>query len=475
MNLKHPRPSPAKSPPNTASALVFAVLFALAMFFAYQAPVFAAPSISQPNGIVHESAEDLRVKVLGGWVSIARTWAVENVATGGGKWYFNAAWADLQFTYDSLDGSVKSINRLDSQYDKGGNGVYIFYKQDFIKAITAPDPANPAKTIITGWRWYNTAGDWITYNKDGRITGYGDRNNIQVSFELDSQSRPLTIKDHFGSVLLSFTYTGDKITRITDRANRQVLYGWSGNDLAQVTDVLGNITRYEYTPATVVGGGGVTGSIGNASGGAPNATTKGGRVEPATTLASIIVGSGGSIPVPLVDISGQTLAKNLAAIIDPEGRRTSFTYVGGNRVAKMTDPEGYDTTYETLYDKGKRQWTVTTKYATGRRTDVVHNALGEVVRSDLGTRTLSLMTKESDNIDVVTDERGYRTRNEYDSKRNLLKVTNPDGSSISSTYDPVYSKPRTRTDEAGIKTAWELLRTPLPSHFVPNWQRTILV
>ena len=182
MNLKHPRPSPAKSPPNTASALVFAVLFSLAMFFAYQAPVFAAPSISQPNGIVHESAEDLRVKVLGGWVSIARTWAVENVATGGGKWYFNAAWADLQFTYDSLDGSVKSINRLDSQYDKGGNGVYIFYKQDFIKAITAPDPANPAKTIITGWRWYNTAGDWITYNKDGRITGYGDRNNIQVSF-----------------------------------------------------------------------------------------------------------------------------------------------------------------------------------------------------------------------------------------------------------------------------------------------------
>ena len=79
----------------------------LALLLAYQTPATAAPTISQPNGIVHESAEDLRVKVLGGWVTIARTWSVENVATGGGKWISNPAWADLQFTYDSLDGSVK--------------------------------------------------------------------------------------------------------------------------------------------------------------------------------------------------------------------------------------------------------------------------------------------------------------------------------------------------------------------------------
>ena len=63
------------------------------------------------------------------------------------------------------------------------------------------------------------------------------------------------------------------------------------------------------------------------------------------------------------------------------------------------------------------------------------------------------MVKESEKIKVITDERGYRTRNKYDSKRNLLKTTNPDGSSISTTYDPVYSKPRSRTDEAGIMTA----------------------
>ena len=231
--------------------LVFALsllCFLLAVFISTNTQ--AAPTVSQPNGVVHEAVEDLRVKVLGGWVTIARTYAVENVVLGGGKWYFNAAWADLQFTYDSLDGSVRSINRLDSQYDKGGNGIYIFYRQDFIKATP------------TGWRWYNTAGDWITYNAAGRITAYGDRNNIQVNFEFDSQNRPLTIKDHFGNIVFTYTYTADKLTKITDRANRQVQYSWTGSDLTQVTDVLGNNTRYEYVAAVVPTGSGATGSIG---------------------------------------------------------------------------------------------------------------------------------------------------------------------------------------------------------------------
>ena len=107
----------------------------------------SAATIKQPNGSVVDSNEDLRVKVLGGWVAIARSWGVDNVATGGGKWYFNPAWAELKFTFDSLDGSVKSIRRLDAAYVKGGNGIYLFAKQDFIKAVTAPDPANPTNAV----------------------------------------------------------------------------------------------------------------------------------------------------------------------------------------------------------------------------------------------------------------------------------------------------------------------------------------
>ena len=84
--------------------------------------------------------------------------------------------------------------------------------------------------------------------------------------------------------------------------------------------------------------------------------------------------------------------------------------------------------------------------------------LGRLTLALLSDRIVSrkwLSQPQRDNIDVITDERGYRTRKEYDSKRNLLKVTHPDGSSVISNYDPVYSKPRFRTDEAGVTTAWE--------------------
>ena len=370
-----------------------------------------AATVNQPNGTLLESREDLRVKVLGGWVVINRSWTVDNVATGGGKWHFNPAWAELKFTFDSLDGSVKSIRRIDAAYDKGGNGIYIFGKLDFIKAVTAPDPANPTKTIITGWRWYNTTGDWITYNKDGRITAYGDRNNIQVSFEIDANGQPSAIKDHSGNLVLSFTYAANKISRVTDRTNRQVQYTWVNNALTEVTDVLGNKTLYQYAAASVNG-------------------------------------------APTSDASGQLPDKNLTGITDQEGRLSQFTYTG-NRVAKMIDPMNNATTYTSNYDKGKRQWNVITDYPGGRRMEVTYNALGEAVKTDMGTRTIRQMVKTSPTSDIKIDERGNATRFDYDSRFNPIKITYPDGSSSSATYDAVYSNALTSTDEAGVLTTFE--------------------
>ena len=270
----------------------------------------SAATVKQPNGTLVESVEDLRIKVLGGSVAISRSWSVEDVATTGGKWYFNPAWADLKFTYDSLDGSVKSLRRLDAAYTKGGNGIFLFDKQDFIKAITAPDPMNAAKTIVTGWRWYNTRGNWITYNKDGRITAYGDRNNIQVSFETDTNGRPTIIKDHAGNTVMSFTYSGTQVSRITDRTGRNVQYTWVNNALTEVTDLLGYKTQYQYAAASLSG------------------------------------------PVP-ADTTGQRADKNLTAIIDSEGRKTQFSY-SGNRFdydskynpLNITDEAGILTTYD---------------------------------------------------------------------------------------------------------------------------------
>jgi hypothetical protein len=220
------------SPPNSLRhRRSFALIIASALVLLCQSFwVSAAPVIRQPNGSVVESAEDMRVQVVGGVVAIQRTWSVPDVTRGGGKWYINPYWAELRFTLDSVDGSVRSVSRLDAEYGKSGNGIYLFDRQDFISAITQPDPAFPndaTRTITVGWRYYNTRGDWVTYNALGYITAYGDRNNTLATFDLDANSRPQTIKDAQGGTLYTFTYTGAQLTRITDRSGRQVSYSWT--------------------------------------------------------------------------------------------------------------------------------------------------------------------------------------------------------------------------------------------------------
>ncbi len=141
-------------------------------------PHCSMAEVRLPNGEYTESTDDLKVKVLGGFVTVARSWT-------NGRWYINPAWADLKLTIDSLDGSVSALDRAGSIYERSGNGIFIFDKRFFIQ------------TTASGYRWYDQRGNWITYDANGHMTAYGDRNNVQVTFQLDTNgqrtqsSRPL--------------------------------------------------------------------------------------------------------------------------------------------------------------------------------------------------------------------------------------------------------------------------------------------
>jgi YD repeat-containing protein len=54
------------------------------------------------------------------------------------------------------------------------------------------------------------------------------------------------VKDTSGQVALSFEYTGNHVSKVTDRAGRSVLYSHSVDDLVSATDVLGKAEMYEY-------------------------------------------------------------------------------------------------------------------------------------------------------------------------------------------------------------------------------------
>ena len=139
------------------------------------AGLIQAGQVTAPNGEYKESHTDLSVKVRGGVVSVERSWL-------NGRWYVNPAWADLKFTYDALDGSVKTIDRAGSVFEGSGE-VFVFDDRFFVRKTTREVNGE----TVSGWRWSNTAGDWVDYDADGRVAAYGDRHDVSVRFVRNAQ------------------------------------------------------------------------------------------------------------------------------------------------------------------------------------------------------------------------------------------------------------------------------------------------
>jgi RHS repeat-associated protein len=339
-------------------------------------------AIKQPNGEYRETMDDLTVKVLGGYVTISRTWQADDQNKGKFRWYFNPAWADLTFTYDSIDGSVKQITRADSSFTKTGTGVFVFDQVFFIRQTP------------TGWRWYNPIGNWITYDPDGKITAYGDRNNVSVTFTRNADGTINQLLDNNSQAVLTYTYTNGQVTKIADYSGRSVSYQYTEGQLTQVTDPLTYNWIYGYT-------GGL-----------------------------------------------------LTSKMDPNNHQTVITY-SGNRVVKIKDPMQYETNYSYAYDHFKRVYTVVETSPAGVRTETHYDTRGKVIYRQIGSRVVSQMIKDGTNVEIHIDERGLQTRVVYDTLRNPIEVDNPDGTKTTTTFGTQYNNVSNYTDEAGIQTQYQ--------------------
>ena len=227
---------------------------------------------------------------------------------------------------------------------------------------------------------------------------------------------------------------------MTDRTGRRVQYVYTGNNLTQVIDVLGNPWTYTYD-----GNGQITS-----------------RTDPEGHTTTIVYAQSTTAGTGAVGMKSY-LANNLSVSAGINAKASAsvsaVTTTGSTprdykiaRVFTVTDPEGNTTTYLYSYDRTTLRYTVTQKFPGGRQVTSVYDRDGWLVQQTVGTRLVYTMLRDGDQIEMTTDERGLTTRTEYDSARNPLKITYPDGTSISATYDSVYSNPLTRTDEAGTLT-----------------------
>lgn len=368
-------------------------------------------SIKLPNTEYTESTVDLRVKVLGGEVKLNRTWV-------NGRWYINPAWSNLRFVLDPLDNSVRTIDRAGTLYQRTGDANLYSNNQVYIKKTT------------NGWQWYDRQGNWINYDNDGRLIEYGDRNKVKVTFVLDSEGRRTAIKDHHGELVYNFSYdANERLTQVEDREGRTVSYQWTGDRLTKVTDVLGYEWLYGYD-----------------NNGQLNQKTEpdGGIIKIAYT---------DSVPAPKTAMnSGKDKQQSESSVVSTAAKDKDTKLA---RVGKITDKTGAVTVYNSSYNRTNKQYTITVDDPVGKKTVKVFDSKGKKLSTTINNVMWESYERDEKNYLVkVKDQRGLTTITQYNQSNHPIKITYPNGSIEIYNYNN-NSNLIQFTNREGISTTWD--------------------
>ncbi|MGE3432836.1 MAG: RHS repeat-associated core domain-containing protein [Ramlibacter sp.] len=274
------------------------------------------------------------------------------------------------------------------------------------------------QAVAAGWRWSDRAGDWAEYDDQGRMTRYGDKNNNTVWLQRNAAGQVVRIgaaaaNAATASTALTLHYNAaGYLTQAKD-------YPQPGNPL----DAAQRTVSYSYDAN--------------------------GRMTSATDARAQ---------------TSQYLYDNRARLTqttDPLGRQTRLTYdEGNNSVKQMTAADGgvsdfafsYDDARKVFYSKSQGPAT-----ANGRRVeDYTHDRAGDLIKYEVNGRVeMEVKRDPVARTETRTNARGFATvftKNEYEQ---IVQVQHPDGSKQSTQYEAVRLNPLLETDELGVKTKYD--------------------
>ncbi len=382
------------------------------------------------------SVEDMRVKVLGGYIRVNRSWESKG-------WRINRRWDPVGLHWQSSQSCWTAYVDAAGHTVPGGcvghshfagfqrNGVtYSLHREvdveeadgtlvtkwealvnpeSYFIARIKPDTSSSlpygaegsAPTVLS-LRWENMGGDWIEYEKNPttgqnfRPVKYGDKNNVTVTFAYDTNENLLGVSDHLGKQILWYEYDADgNVKLIKDYSGRKVEYGYNAaKQLTSVTDLRGFLWGYTYNSQ--------------------------GYLESKT---------------------------------DPNNNKTTYSYTANNAISSVTDPLGNKTTYKFEYDKTSKEFYKQEKTPGGKITETWYNANGDILRESVNGELIRKIDRNG-LVYTVTGEDGNKTIREVNQYKQVLKVTHPDGSTRTTTYAAGTSYPLKKVDENGVVTLY---------------------
>lgn len=383
-----------------------------------------------------ESFEDLKVKVLGGHVMFMRTLV-------GTQWVFNRHWQPAIAT-NSCGG--RRVTRGIYEYFYSGTETVTYqgtdheadifeYRNDrrFI-GIQDPDAPPPVTIrVASGGSGGGGGGAPIGACTSIPVTYLSIRWEDSAGnwIEYDGgNGRALRYGDR-NNVTVSFSYDGNgNRDGVYDHFGNQVLfYNYqtinSRERLVSVTDTANREVRYEWS-------------------------------------------ANGSTLEKVIDVRGFEWTMDygegnrLERITDPEGRQkfiipSPVGGVGAVLVAEagQTVDDGIGETIEYFFDRATTEFTVVRRQTGGQEETLVFDENGYVIRRDLnGFTQYTVEIENGDRKRIRTEHNGNKTVNEYDERDNLIRQTFADGSSTSTTYNE-FSRPLRFVDEVGTVTIHE--------------------
>lgn len=420
---------------STFLTLLFVALFSSQPAFAERGIVIEENEPHYADFKNQDKVEDIRVKVLGGYVRMNRVWK-------GDHWEWNERWGDV------IDNGKR--DKLDRPYGlKRSDQVYKF-------RLTSGDPVyeNLEKQWIKyrsnkTYEWENRNGDKIFYDKKGKMTHYIDRAGVKVSVVRDVQGNITAVKDHFDQTVLTLeyedipgatpvvideqSYNPKRLKRIEDYAQREVVYQWNAqNRLQSVTDVRGEVWTYTY------------------------------------------------------DAQGL-----LTQLKDPENKTTHYQIQKNGRLISRYNHDGVGEKYSQYYDKNTETFYTSRTASSGEVVETWKNALGQKVKtmisgelqsetsfvlnngftgvapirirysstsSGAGSGAAVVRLPEDDfwiKYLKVKDVRGNLTTTELNIWGDTVKVTYPDETFEKTTWHNKWSLPLSYIDQKGIVTEYE--------------------